>query len=300
MTDPAGNTSATSPTFTLVVDTTAPVAPTITTVVDDQPGNTGPLTNGQLTNDTQPTLSGRGEAGATLTLLDGSTVLGSVTVQPDGNWTFTPGTPLAGGSHNFTVTATDAAGNTSAPSSAFTIVVDVTPPTVPAITGVTDNTLPNTGAVVDGGSTNDTRPVLNGTGDIGSIITVYSDGVALGSTTVSSNGQWTFRPPTALTNGPHDFTLTATDSAGNTSGTSADWTVRVDTVAPTAPVITSIVDDTGNVTGPITGMQPSNDTTPTLNGTAEANATVTIFDGGVRTGQTQADSNGNWTFTPTT
>jgi VCBS repeat-containing protein len=300
VTDPAGNTSATSPTFTLVVDTTPPATPTITSVVDDQPAGIGPLTNGQLTNDSQPTLSGRGEAGATLTILDGTAVLGSVTVQPDGSWTFTPGTPLTGGNHSFTVTATDAVGNTSAPSSGFTVVVDITPPTVPVITGVTDNTLPVTGAVADGGSTNDTRPVLNGTGEIGSIITIYSDGVALGSTTVGSDGNWTFRPPTALTTGPHDFTLTATDAAGNTSGPSADWTVTVDTVAPNAPVISSIVDDTGSVTGPITGTQPSNDTTPTLNGTAEANATVTLFDDGVQIGQTQADGNGNWTFTPTT
>ncbi|WHP32497.1 Ig-like domain-containing protein [Trabulsiella odontotermitis] len=300
VTDPAGNTSATSPTFTLVVDTTAPVAPTITSVVDDRPGVTGPLTSGQVTNDTQPALSGRGEAGATLTILDGSTVLGSVTVQPDGSWTFTPLTPLASGNHSFTVTATDTAGNTSAPSSAFTVVVDITPPAVPVITGVTDNTTPHTGAIADGGTTNDTRPVLNGTGDVGSVITLYSDGVVLGSTTVGSDGNWTFRPPTALTNGSHDFTLTATDAAGNTSGTSADWTVRVDTIAPAAPVISSIVDNTGSVTGPVTGTQPTNDTTPTLNGTAEANATVTIFDGGTQMGQVQADANGNWTFTPGT
>ncbi|WP_054177789.1 Ig-like domain-containing protein [Trabulsiella odontotermitis] len=300
VTDPAGNTSATSPTFTLVVDTTAPVAPTITSVVDDRPGVTGPLTSGQVTNDTQPALSGRGEAGATLTILDGTTVLGSVTVQPDGSWTFTPGTPLTGGNHSFTVTATDAAGNTSTPSSAFTVVVDITPPAVPVITGVTDNTTPHTGAIADGGTTNDTRPVLNGTGDVGSIITIYSDGVALGSTTVGSDGNWTFRPPSALSNGAHDFTLTATDTAGNTSGTSADWTVRVDTTAPAAPVISSIVDNTGSVTGPVTGTQPTNDTTPTLNGTAEANATVTIFDNGTQIGQVQADANGNWTFTPGT
>ena len=300
VTDPAGNTSTTSPTFTLVVDTTAPVAPTITSVVDDQPGVTGPLTSGQVTNDTQPALSGRGEAGATLTILDGSAVLGSVTVQPDGSWTFTPGTPLTGGNHSFTVTATDAAGNASAPSSAFTVVVDITPPAVPVITGVTDNTTPNTGTIADGGTTNDTRPVLNGTGDVGSVITIYSDGVALGSTTVGSDGNWTFRPPAALTNGAHDFTLTATDTAGNTSGTSADWTVRVDTTAPAAPVISSIVDNTGSVTGPVTGTQPTNDTTPTLNGTAEANATVTIFDNGTQMGQVQADANGNWIFTPCT
>ena len=48
------------------------------------------------------------------------------------------------------------------------------------------------------------------------------------------------------------------------------------------------------------GDGKTNDNTPTLNGTAPANSTVNIYDGGNLIGTATADANGNWSFTPTT
>ncbi|WP_162212973.1 hypothetical protein, partial [Trabulsiella odontotermitis] len=69
-TDPTGNTSAESPPVNIVVDTTAPTAPSIGTVTDDAGSVTGTLTDGQTTDDTTPTLSGTGNAGDVITVYD--------------------------------------------------------------------------------------------------------------------------------------------------------------------------------------------------------------------------------------
>jgi hypothetical protein len=125
-TNAAGNTGTS--TFTLNVDNLAPATPTGLTVTDDVGSKQGPVANAGVTDDTTPTLSGKGEAGSVVTIKDGDTILGSTTVGPDGNWSFTPSAPLAKGPHSITTTATDAAGNTSAPSSPQTFTVDTAGP----------------------------------------------------------------------------------------------------------------------------------------------------------------------------
>src|SRR4029077_6844281 len=48
--------------------------------------------------------------------------------------------------------------------------------------------------------------------------------------------------------------------------------------AAEAPVIVSVTDDAAPVTGPVTNNGSSNDATPTIDGTAEAGSTVTVYD----------------------
>ncbi|PNC07118.1 hypothetical protein CK477_22960, partial [Enterobacter cloacae] len=93
--------------------------------------------------------------------------------------------------------------------------------------------------------------------------------------------------------------FSATDAVGNASAQTGGYTINVDATAPVAPAITSIVDDVGTVTGPVTGTNPTNDTRPTLSGTAEANSTVRIYDGTTLVGTVTADANGNWTLPQT-
>ncbi len=52
------------------------------------------LDNGALTNDSRPTLSRTGEAGATIRILDNGVEIGSATVNQSGNWRFTADAPL--------------------------------------------------------------------------------------------------------------------------------------------------------------------------------------------------------------
>lgn len=297
VTDNAGNISPTTPPFVVVVDTLAPAAPSITSVIDDQPGNTA-LTNGQLTNDAQPTLNGKGEIGAIITIRDNGAEIGTTQVDESGNWSFTPDAPLGQGQHNFTVVATDQAGNTGGVSSSFTIELDSIAPSIPVISSVQDNTAPTTGPISNGQISNESRPALSGTGEVGATITVLSDGQAIGTTIVGAGGNWSFTPSAALGNGQHTLTVTATDSAGNTSLPSGGFTFTVDTLAPTAPVITQVADDVGPLIGNLNNGQATNDPLPTLSGTAEANSMVKIYDNGALIGSAPVDGTGAWTFTP--
>lgn len=299
VTDNAGNISPTTSPFVVVVDTLAPAAPSITSVIDDQPGNTA-LTNGQLTNDAQPTLNGKGEIGAIITIRDNGAEIGTTQVDESGNWSFTPDAPLGQGQHIFTVVATDQAGNTGGVSSSFTIELDSIAPSIPVISSVQDNTAPTTGPISNGQISNESRPALSGTGEIGATITVLSDGQPIGTTIVGAGGSWSFTPSAALGNGQHTLTVTATDSAGNTSLPSGGFTYTVDTLAPTAPVITQVADDVGPLIGNLNNGQATNDPLPTLSGTAEANSMVKIYDNGSFIGFTTADGTGAWTFTPGT
>ena len=299
VTDNAGNISPTTPPFVVVVDTLAPAAPSITSVIDDQPGNTA-LTNGQLTNDAQPTLNGKGEIGAIITIRDNGAEIGTTQVDESGNWSFTPDAPLGQGQHNFTVVATDQAGNTGGVSSSFTIELDSIAPSIPVISSVQDNTAPTTGPISNGQISNESRPALSGTGEIGATITVLSDSQPIGTTIVGAGGSWSFTPSAALGNGQHTLTVTATDSAGNTSLPSGGFTYTVDTLAPTAPVITQVADDVGPLIGNLNNGQATNDPLPTLSGTAEANSMVKIYDNGALIGSAPVDGTGAWTFTPGT
>ncbi|MBU9843469.1 Ig-like domain-containing protein, partial [Rahnella ecdela] len=61
---------------------------------------------------------------------------------------------------------------------------------------------------------------------------------------VGADGTWTFTPD-ALADGTYDITVTETDAAGNVSDPSNAYDFTIDTIAPVAPVITDVVDDSG-------------------------------------------------------
>ena len=265
VTDAGGNTSPASNAVTFIADTSAPLAPAITS----------PL-SGTNSNDNTPTFTGTGEPGSVVKVYDGTTVIGTTTVDSSGNWTFTPTTPLTDGNHSITVTVTDAGGNTSPASNAVTFIADTSAPLAPAIT-----------SPLSGTNSNDNTPTFTGTGEPGSVVKVYDGTTVIGTTTVDNSGNWTFTPTTPLTDGSHSLTATSTDAGGNTSAASPAVTFTADTAAPLAPAITS----------PTSGTT-SNDNTPTLSGTAEANSIINIYDGATLIGTTTADGSGAWTFTP--
>jgi uncharacterized membrane protein YgdD (TMEM256/DUF423 family) len=84
-------------------------------------------------------------------------------------------------------------------------------------------------------------------------------------------------------------TVKATDVAGNVGGPVTSDGVRI---VPPAPVITGYSTDSGVPEDNITS-----DTTPTLTGTAVADATVKVYDGATLLGQVTADAGGAWQFT---
>ena len=296
-TDPSGNTSqggqVTAP------DLTAPDAPEIVTVNDNVGAETGPLSNGQRTDDARPTFSGISEAGTVITFYDNGKPIGTATADATGKWSFTPSTTLSEGNHAITTTATDAAGNTSPASTAVTFVVDTVAPGAPAIVSITDDVAPGTGTLGSGSSTNDPRPQLTGTAEAGSTVTIYDNGIAIGTAVVGSNGSWSFTPSVNLSEGSHQLTVRATDVAGNTGLASPVFTVTVDVTAPQTPSGFIINDDTGVLKGAIGAGQFTDASEPRLTGRGEPGSTITVYDNGVVIGTTTVLPNGTWSITPT-
>ncbi|HHN3790745.1 TPA: Ig-like domain-containing protein, partial [Pseudomonas aeruginosa] len=315
--DAAGNSS---PGASVTVDSQAPAAPVL------NPSNGS-------------TLSGTAEPGATVTLTDGNgNPIGQVTADGSGNWSFTPGTPLANGTV-VNATASDPTGNTSAPAST---TVDSVAPAAPVVN-------PSNGAEI------------SGTAEPGATVTLTDgSGNPIGQVTADGSGNWSFTPSTPLADGTV-VNATATDPAGNTGG---QGSTTVDAIAPATPTVNLsngsnlsgtaepgstviLTDGNGNPIAEVTADGSGNWTytpsTPIANGTvvnvvaqdaagnssppatvtvdssappapvinpsngvvisgtAEAGATVTLTDaGGNPIGQVTADGSGNWSFTPGT
>jgi hypothetical protein len=287
--DAAGNTGTTSSYVAVTIDPYAPSTPTIDL---DAGSDTGSSTTDHVTSDTTPTVSGTAEGGATITIYNGTTVLGTTTAASlTGAWSFTP-TALPAGSYTLTATATDSAGNVSAESGAIAVLIDTgtQTPTIDLAAG--SDTGPNSADNI----TSDTTPSLTGTAEGGSTVTIRDGLTVLGTTVANGSGQWNYTTGT-LAEGGHSLTATATDVAGNTSATSAALVITIDTTAPIAPTIDL---DAGSDLGSSATDDLTADTTPTLTGTTEAGATVTISNGSTVLGTAVADANGDWSFTTDT
>ncbi|WP_371365427.1 Ig-like domain-containing protein [Pseudomonas sp. QL9] len=299
VTDPAGNVSEPSEEYVVIVDTVAPEKPSIGGVEDNVGEITGPVDSGESTDDNQPTLSGEGEPGDTVTIIDNGNVIGEAVVGEDGTWSFTPEEALEDGEHVFEVVVTDPAGNVSEPSEEYVVIVDTVAPEKPSIGGVEDNVGEITGPVDSGESTDDNQPTLSGEGEPGGSVTIIDNGNVIGEVVVGEDGTWVFTPEEALEDGEHVFEVVVTDPAGNESEPSEEYVVIVDTAMPSIPTIDSVFDDQGNLTGNLTSGDETDDAKPTISGTAEAGSIVVIKDKGVEIGRVQADENGQWSFEPT-
>lgn len=68
-----------------------------------------------ITNDNTPTLVGKATSNATISIFDGegesAPLLGTTTTDADGNWSYTPTSPLTDGDHKFTIEASKVAAN---------------------------------------------------------------------------------------------------------------------------------------------------------------------------------------------
>jgi len=298
-TDAAGNTSGlSSPAYRISVDATPPGAPSITSVTDDAGSLVGLVPRGGSTDDTTPTLAGRSEAGSTVEIRSGGVLLGSTVADGSGNWSISLA-QLDEGNYIFVATSRDAVGNANPVSSLpYPVTIDTTAAAAPVISGVLDNRAPITGNVPSGGSTNDSTLTISGTAEPGGRITVSSGGTLIGSTTATASGVWSLSTA-VLAEGNYAFTATSSDSAGNQSPASSPaYDVIIDTTRPATPLITDVVDDTGTFTGSLVAGSVTDDSTPTISGTADPGSTVSLSSNGTLLGSTTADQSGAWTFTP--
>ena len=120
----------------------------------------------------------------TVTIKEGSTVLGTTTASTTGAWSFTPA-GLVDGAHNLTATQTDLAGNTGTATLSFTL------DTVAPVLSI---------ALASGTGSSSTSmvtasPAVKGTAQASTAVTIKEGSTTLGTTTADSTGAWSFTPP---------------------------------------------------------------------------------------------------------
>ncbi len=207
-----------------------------------------------------PLITGTTSARAPMTVIvsiDGVDRTPAATPSASGIWSYQA--PLLGnGEHVVTARSTDGAGNVG--SSSQTLTVDTTPPEV----------------TIDGGgvaTTNDLTPTISGTTDVapGQIVTLTASrpgpSVSFVRTAlVQADQSWSISP-NGFTAGVWTIVGRVADPAGNEN--TATQTLTIDTTAPAAA---------------ITSAALTNDSTPTITGTAEAGAIVAVSIDGVALG----------------
>jgi hypothetical protein len=280
----SGQTSAASSAFSVTIDTQAPATPTLAAF--SQAGSAV----GSSTTLTDLVLKGTAAAGSTIKVDDGATQIGTANTGSTGAWSFDTGT-IALGSHSFTATATDIAGNTSAASAADAVTVVAPPPVAPTPTPPAAPTGLADAAIVNGyvnAAQDTTTQQLTGSAEAGSTVSVYDGTSNLGTVTAASNGSWSYTLG-HLADGSHSLTATATDAAG-TSAASASLAFTVDTQAPATPTLAAY-SQAGSAVGSSTTL-----TDLVLKGSAAAGSTIKVDDGTTQIGTANTGSTGAWSF----
>ncbi|HII4323542.1 TPA: Ig-like domain-containing protein [Enterobacter cloacae] len=275
-----------------------PDKPSIGTTMDDEGSIKGPLKSGDTTDDSTPTLTGKGKPGDTIHIYDNDKEIGSVIVDDEGEWSYTPDKPLGEGEHELTVVEKDPDGNASPPSDPIVIVVDTVAPKAPTIEHIMDKVGKTTGEIHDDAYTDDPQPEMSGTGEAGATIAIYDNGKKIGETTVNDDGRWYFKPSENLTDGSHSITVSQTDKAGNVSEPSDERDFIVLTEPPGKAETPEVIDNTGPVTGPLKPGDVTDDSQPSFSGEGTPGNTIIIKDNDKEIGSVIVDDEGKWSFTP--
>ncbi len=139
--------------------------------------------------------------------------------------------------------------------------------------------------------TNDATPTLAGTATPGAIIEVVTPNGVL-TTVASAGGTWSITLLAPLPNGPASFPVTARDTLGGVATTTISLVVdsAISLTAQLAPA-----SDSGTA-----GDNLTNDNTPTIRGTGEPGASITVTSPTGEVLTTTVAANGTWSVTPST
>ena len=95
---------------------------------------------------------------------------------------------------------------------------------------------------VNNSITNNNKPVIKGTADANSTVTVVVDGKTIDTTTTDASGNWALTPSTALADGVHTVIVTSKNVINNAIMESITIRFTIDTTAPNAPTGPRLVD----------------------------------------------------------
>lgn len=225
-----------------------------------------------LSNHTAQTISGTAEVGSTVVISENGAELVTIEVS-DGTWTFSK--EFSEGPHQLIVTVTDPAGNSAAYTNTFTIDTFTAAPVIDEMASLTNHV-----------------PTISGTAEAGATVTVKDGSTAIGTVTADDHGQWTLSG-ISFTDGVHNISASATDTAGNTSSSSTIAVFTLDTQNTTAIAIDPITGD-NNITAAEANQMIA--ITGTVTGEVHVGDTVNLTVGGDQYSGTVSDSNGSLSY----
>ena len=263
--------------FTLNIDTQSPAKPILVKV-------DGSTVSPMNSSNNKPVIEGTSEASSVVEIFNGATSIGTTITSTSGNFVFTPASAVPDGNYMFSVKATDTAGNISAVSNVFNLIIDTQGLNAPIITSAAGNTTQD--AV-----TTDNTPAIIGTSEAGSVVEIFNNSTSLGGVTANASGSFDFTPLVSLPDGNYVFTAKAKDASNNVSPVSAGFNLIIDTKAPAVAVIESIDGKSS------AGFTTANNK-PSILGTSEAGSTVELFNGSQSIAIVITDASGHFSFTP--
>ncbi|EIF1474288.1 non-fimbrial adhesin SiiE [Salmonella enterica] len=279
--DVAGNKKDFS--FSYVIDTIAPVPPTVS--LEDYVV----LPNGIiLSGNDLPALVGTAEPKSTILLMRDGKLYDSIEVDSNGTWNYQFSNKFLQGAYDIEIISQDAAGNKSSiVKYSFTIQTEVVPPK--AELDASDDS----GAKGDWITNKHNALTLLGTADRFATVNILIDGKTIGVTTADADGNWNFDISRNLSDNVYKITVESIDPLGRTS--SVDYQLTIDSFTPIPTVMLHDSADSG-----VKGDMITKINTPLFTGMAEANAKVSIYVDGVLSGEAIAGDDGVWNFQFTT
>ncbi|HGB7232393.1 TPA: Ig-like domain-containing protein, partial [Salmonella enterica subsp. enterica serovar Paratyphi A] len=279
--DVAGNKKDFS--FSYVIDTVAPVPPTVS--LEDFVV----LPNGIiLSGNDLPALVGTAEPKFTILLMRDGKLYDSIEVDSNGTWNYQFSNKFLQGAYDIEIISQDAAGNKSSTVKySFTIQTEVVPPK--AELDASDDS----GAKGDWITNKHNALTLLGTADRFATVNILIDGKTIGVTTADADGNWNFDISRNLSDNVYKITVESIDPLGRTS--SVDYQLTIDSFTPIPTVMLHDSADSG-----VKGDMITKINTPLFTGMAEANAKVSIYVDGVLSGEAIAGDDGVWNFQFTT
>ncbi|EJH6828080.1 non-fimbrial adhesin SiiE [Salmonella enterica] len=279
--DVAGNKNDFS--FSYVIDTVAPVPPTVS--LEDFVV----LPNGIiLSGNDLPALVGTAEPKSTILLMRDGKLYDSIEVDSNGTWNYQFSNKFLQGAYDIEIISQDAAGNKSSTVKySFTIQTEVVPPK--AELDASDDS----GAKGDWITNKHNALTLLGTADRFATVNILIDGKTIGVTTADADGNWNFDISRNLSDNVYKITVESIDPLGRTS--SVDYQLTIDSFTPIPTVMLHDSADSG-----VKGDMITKINTPLFTGMAEANAKVSIYVDGVLSGEAIAGDDGVWNFQFTT
>lgn len=225
--DSAGNVGNTDQ-QSITIDTSAPGLVTLDKINDNVGRVKGDIPNNGISDDNRPTFVGTAEANSIVTIYNKGIEIGTAISDSRGDWKYTPSS-LPDGRYKISVSATDLAGNETAPTSPVRIF-DIDTSAIDEITfKAVDNVGSDTGTITANSTTDDAQPQIKGSDALDkATIEIFDGNTKIGTTTANSKGQWSFTPSTDIAEGGHSISVRQIDSIGRVGPKSPelDFTVR--------------------------------------------------------------------------